>query len=152
MSVCTLVFKENDPLSMVPTEMRKIILESVNDLPNDKYMRRIMRYTMTLQYIFTNGTFNTVSDIKGRIPKKGFFSMRQSKANSWYENYVNTQLNNLGHVLKKSNSDLTLGTQFITWSAVFYLEKAYPKRYKQTDADTNNYVYKIVKELISYAK
>lgn len=129
------------------------IIQHSETLEQDKETRKKMLFMALTRYMLSLLTSKSETDVEvkfyGEVPKK-FFSFRQKKANTWFNEYVDYVLFYASNLLLKGETD-EITYYYVAANTIWYLNKSQPFKYcsKINDEDSNKTIGRLFIEFVS---
>lgn len=123
----TIIQNDNESDYLITKEYINMCKEEVGD--DDSKL-----IPLKASYIFTNGTGRQFA-FQGEIPKKGFFSNRQTIANDWIDNFIkHLGWHILSHTLSRTNISKDLAVVVIAEFIACFLVNTYPDEFDKNSS------------------
>jgi hypothetical protein len=134
------IFESNNPMAQFIYE-QSVINEFNNAIMNNpdkdnELLTKIKIYELVIKYVFSRGNLNLKAKIVGTVPMKGIFSMRQEKADHWFDGYITWTLFVTRQIQLISNFDISLASRYMFINVANYILYSYPSEFSVQENET----------------
>jgi len=143
------IIMHEDPLHLFKERDKYTALEVIKKTPLSTKKSDSTKFRIGIKHLLANCDINLEFKLTGEIPKKGLFCKRQSLANEWYTNYVESVLLIMSFIYENSNKEMAFS--YVIANSAIFLSTNYPDEFSKKDNESDNEFFaRIYDELVKY--